>query len=442
MSDLPWTHPSDYWPALTRAVADRPRPVVSVDLTALEHNAAELVRRSDGLPVRFASKSVRSRPVIETILAQDGYSGMLAYSLAEAVWAASWCDDVLMAFPSTDADALRALTADEEACRRVTLLVDCTDHLDLIDAVVPAANRPGLRVAIDLDLGHVHEDEQAAEQDRPGGQGGRGDGHHHSHVSTVEQTRALAQEVVDRHGFRLVGALGHERHLSGARHTASERDQGSAGPPASIAARLRSLVQGQLLNDTLPDDVEHRETVSAAIAAIAEVAGGSLETVTGVGTGTVHLARGQDGFTEVAAGSALFGPGMADRWRAFAPAPAAAVALPVVSRDGVEMVTVAGGGWIAWGTSDDDSLPTVTWPRDVELLPGEGAGEVHTLLHGPGLADLQIGDLTWWRHARAGELAEHANELVLLRSTEDENGVTARVDQVVPTYRGEGLAFG
>lgn len=57
-----------------------------------------------------------------------------------------------MGYPSTDRHAVRELPADEQACRRVTLMVDSVDHLDVVDAVAAATVRPEVRVAIDLDL--------------------------------------------------------------------------------------------------------------------------------------------------------------------------------------------------------------------------------------------------------------------------------------------------
>jgi D-serine deaminase-like pyridoxal phosphate-dependent protein len=53
-------------------------------------------------------------------------------------------------------------------------------------------------------------------------------------------------------------------------------------------------------------------------------------------------------------------------------------------------------------------------------------------LTGAGAGNLRIGDRVWLRHAKAGELCEHVNELHLV------DGDTARP---VPTYRGEGHAF-
>lgn len=51
--------------------------------------------------------------------------------------------------------------------------------------------------------------------------------------------------------------------------------------------------------------------------------------------------------------------------------------------------------------------PLITWPRGVGLIASEGAGEVQTPLRGHAAPGLALGDLTWWRHAKAGELAEH-----------------------------------
>jgi D-serine deaminase-like pyridoxal phosphate-dependent protein len=67
------------------------------------------------------------------------------------------------------------------------------------------------------------------------------------------------------------------------------------------------------------------------------------------------------------------------------------------------------------------------------LIGAEGAGEVQTPLVGPAAGALRVGDRVWFRHAKAGELCEHVNELYLVDGD-------AVVD-TVPTYRGEGKAF-
>jgi D-serine deaminase-like pyridoxal phosphate-dependent protein len=57
---------------------------------------------------------------------------------------------------------------------------------------------------------------------------------------------------------------------------------------------------------------------------------------------------------------------------------------------------------------------------------------VQTPLVGAAAATLRPGDRVWFRHAKAGELCEHVNELQLI------DGDTATP---TATYRGDGFAF-
>jgi D-serine deaminase-like pyridoxal phosphate-dependent protein len=67
------------------------------------------------------------------------------------------------------------------------------------------------------------------------------------------------------------------------------------------------------------------------------------------------------------------------------------------------------------------------------LRSWEGAGEVQTPVFYRGDVRLSLGDPVFFRHAKAGELCEHFNSLVLVSEG-------AIVDEA-PTYRGEGQAF-
>src|SRR5262245_18973836 len=99
------------------ATADLEAPFAVVDLQAFRANAAALVRRAAGKPIRVASKSVRCRALLEEVLAMDGFAGIMAFTLPEALWLAEErvSDDILVAYPTTDRTALRALAADEHA---------------------------------------------------------------------------------------------------------------------------------------------------------------------------------------------------------------------------------------------------------------------------------------------------------------------------------------
>src|SRR4051794_29567886 len=147
--------PAEARQRLDTATADLDPPFAVVDLDALDANAADLVRRAGGKPVRVASKSVRSRGILRRVLARPGFAGILAYTLREALWLAGGDDpvstDVVVGYPTADRTALRRLAADGTAATRITLMVDSTEQLDLIDAVVPPGARPALRICLDLD---------------------------------------------------------------------------------------------------------------------------------------------------------------------------------------------------------------------------------------------------------------------------------------------------
>src|SRR5690606_19473348 len=101
------------------------RPVAVLDLDAVDHNAADIVRRAGGTPVRIASKSLRVRALLERVLARPGFQGVLAYTLPEALWlVVHGARDVLVAYPSAERGAVRRLATRPEALAAIPLMVD------------------------------------------------------------------------------------------------------------------------------------------------------------------------------------------------------------------------------------------------------------------------------------------------------------------------------
>lgn len=398
----PWLNPSAYWPGLTAATADRAAPVVALGLEALSWNAHDMLRRAGGLPIRVASKSVRVRGVLEAVLALPGYRGVLAYTLAEALWLSAAVDDIVVAYPTADRQALAELAADERAAARVAVMIDSEDQLDLIDAVAPAAKRRPIRVCLDFD---------ASWQSRSLGRIGV----LRSPLRTPEDLRALAERVLRRPGFELVGIMSYEAQIAGV----GDRP---AGRPVR-AALLRAVQRAS--------GAELVERRAAAVAAVREIA--SLEFVNGGGTGSIERTAAEASVTEVAAGSGLFGPHLFDHYRGFAPAPAAAFALDVVRRPDAGTATLLGGGWIASGPGAPDRLPQPVWPAGLRYAQREGAGEVQTPVIGAAAGRLALGDRVWLRHTKAGEAMEHTSEVVPVSG-----GVAG---DPLPSYRGEGKCF-
>jgi D-serine deaminase-like pyridoxal phosphate-dependent protein len=396
-----WTDPAKYWSSLTSATADLETPLGAISLEALASNAFDMLERANGKPIRVASKSVRVRSVLEAVLTLPGYAGVLAYTLPEALWLATTIPDVVVGYPTADREALRTLGTDAKLNSRVTIMVDSVAQLDLVDAAIAPTKRKSIRVAIELDsswdapvLGHT--------------------GVYRSPIHTPQAARALAEIIVKRPGFSLVGMMGYEAQIAGL-----------ANKPSSA---LRGIAVRWIQRQSVAELADRR---GKAVAAVREVA--DLEFVNGGGTGSLESTAADESVTDIAAGSGLFGPHLFDQYVHFAPAPAAAFALSVVRKPTQQMATILGGGWIASGPPSKDRMPQLAWPQGLQMVPREMAGEVQTPVTGVAAATLQVGDRVWLRHTKAGELSEHLNGFSIV-----ENG---KVIETVATYRGEGRSF-
>jgi D-serine deaminase-like pyridoxal phosphate-dependent protein len=381
-------------------------PFAFLDLDAVWANAADMLRRSRGKPIRIASKSVRSRPVLERLLDLDpGFQGVLGFTLPEAIWL--WDQgfrDIVVAYPTTDRGCLTRLAriTSEDPDEAPVVMVDSVEHLDLIEEAATSFVAP-VRVAIDIDLSWWPL-------------GGRLKiGPKRSPIRTAEQAVALAQEIDQREGTRLVGVMAYEGQIAGV---------GDNVPRKAINNLLIRAMQSQSAKE-----IEERR--AEIVTALSEVA--QLEFVNGGGTGSIELTSAEWAVTEVAAGSGFFAPILFDHYRAFTLQPAAMFALPIVRRPGPGVATALGGGYLASGVGAKDRMPVPHLPSGLRLDPREGAGEVQTPLRGSAANRLRIGDRAYFRHVKAGELCEHFNKLYLV------TGMTIRDE--VPTYRGEGKSF-
>ncbi|MCZ1010813.1 alanine racemase [Streptomyces lydicus] len=148
-------HPAGETP-FDRATAHLDAPLAVVDLQAFDANAADLVRRSKGKPIRVASKSVRCRALLERVLAREGFAGIMSFTLAESLWLArSGFTDILLAYPSADRAGFAELTGDAQLAAAVTVMVDDPAQLELIDAARPAGGAgEEVQVCLELDTSY------------------------------------------------------------------------------------------------------------------------------------------------------------------------------------------------------------------------------------------------------------------------------------------------
>ena len=390
-----------------QATAHLDPPFAVVDVAAFDSNARDLLRRAGGLPIRVATKSLRCRYLIERVLARPGYRGVMCYSLAEALWlhAAGTSDDLLVAYPTADRTALRALVADTAARRHITLTIDSAAHLDFIDATV-GEGHPQIRVCLELDVSW-----------RPLARGPVLQiGTWRSPLRSPAEAALFAETILARPGFVLVGVMGYEGQIAGV---------GDAPHGHPLRAALVRLIQAR-------SAAELRERRAETVRRIRALT--TLEFVNGGGTGSLESTAADTSVTELAAGSGLVGPTLFDAYRKFRPRPALLYALPVVRRPGPGIATLFSGGYVASGTGTPDRLPKPFRPAGLRLTRTEGAGEVQTPVLGAAADQLGLGDRVWLRHAKGGELAERLTDYHLVED--------AAVARSVPTYRGEGQCFG
>ena len=415
-------------------------PTAVLDLDAFDANLDALAERARGLPIRLATKSLRVPAAIDRALAHPAYSGVLAYSVPEALFLhARGIRDIVIGYPSLDRPALARMIAEADALSNITVMIDSVDHLDIIDDVrrslaeagpgsapevtvpdgtVPDMTAPGedatnlaeagaasVRVCVDVDSSFRPVESWLGDRVHIGAR--------RSPIRDARSAVALARQVAARPGFDLVGMMFYEGQIAGT---------------ADAGRTVRQAIVRAMQKASIAELAERRAAVIAAVREIAD-----LEFVNGGGTGSFESSSVEGTLTELAAGSGLFSPGLFDGYTHFRHRPAAYFVSPVVRRPGPGWVTVFKGGFIASGVPAPDRLPTIAWPPGLEYSGLEGPGEVQTPLTGPGTDALRIGDLVWFRHAKAGELAEHFNDFQVVSQD--------RIGAVWTTYRGEGLVL-
>jgi D-serine deaminase-like pyridoxal phosphate-dependent protein len=353
---LPLPTPMEAYERFESVFGGRQAPFAFLDLDAVWANAADMLRRSRGKPIRIATKSIRSRPVLERIVDLDtGFQGALTFSLPETIWL--WergVRDLVVAYPTADRACLTRLAriTSEDPEEAPVVMVDSTEHLDLIEEAAASFVAP-IRVAIDIDLSWWPL----------GGILKIGAGQ--SPIRTADDAVALAQEIDRRERTKLVGVRAYEEQIAGI---------GDNVPGKSINNLLVRRMQAASAKDV----EERRAEIVTALSDVAQ-----LEFVNGGGTGSIDRTASEWAVTEIGAGSGFYAPVSFDHYRSFRPRPAALFALPVTRSSGPE----------ADPNGARQAMPQTRPDR------------------------LAIGDQVYFRDLRAAELCERFDRLLLVTGT-------------------------
>jgi D-serine deaminase-like pyridoxal phosphate-dependent protein len=396
------------WQRYRRALDGRPLPAALVDLDALDANIDFLLSplRAGGKKLRVATKSLRCPALLAHIAARAGaaYGGVMTYSAAETAWLVDeGATDLLLGYPTAQpSDA--ALLARANRAARAAVIVDAVEQIDVLAAAAVAAGTR-IPVVVEIDMAY-----------RPLGAAAVHVGVRRSPLRSVDDVVALAARVRDRAGLYFHGVMGYEAQIAGL------TDRSPFSSWRNLPRRGMKRLSRRQVERTRAELVR---ALAARDLAPAIVNGG--------GTGSLDWASAESALTEVTAGSGFLDSLLFDYYSNLSLKPAIFFALQATRRPGPGIVTCHGGGFIASGDGGADRLPRPCLPAGCALLPLEGAGEVQTPVRLPAGVDVRLGDPIFFRHAKAGELAEHFNRYCLIRGD--------AVEASVPTYRGLGHCF-
>lgn len=387
-----------------RILKDLPLPAAILDRDAFDRNVAlfaGLVQENgSGQSLRLATKSIRVPELMRRILSfGPPYRGLMTYTVRETAFLAEiGFDDFLVAYPTCQPDEWRLARRIHEDGKTIRLMVDSIEAARGLSRVMAGASRP-LPVTLDVDMSLRYL-------------GGRAHlGVRRSPIRSVRQVCDFFDAARELTGIEPVGLMGYEAQLAGL------PDRNPFEPWMNGIKRLVRRASVTAVRDL-------RERIALELKARGHV----LQIFNGGGTGSANLSPREPWLTEVTVGSGFVCSHLFSYFRNVAPEPALFFALATVRSSDPGWVTCQGGGYVASGPPGWDKIPIPYLPDGVHLLPGEACGEVQTPLRLEPDCALTVGEPVLFRHAKAGELAEHFREYLLVSGGE----IVGRA----PTYRG------
>ena len=381
-----------------------PLPFAVLNTHALYANIENILTKAESKNIRIASKSIRCRKVMELILEYNAqYSGIMTYHAREAIFLSKHgFDNLLMGYPVVDIRSIQHIAIEIKSGKYICLMVDHPDHLKLIDLIAQKEDVI-IPICLDIDLS----------SDFPGLRFGVW----RSQIMNTTSLEQVLDQIKKMQHIRLDGLMGYEAQI--------------AGVPDQVPKQSIKNIMIRRLKARSIKSIRRKRMEAVALV---QSKGYHLRFVNGGGTGSMESTVKERCITEITVGSGFFAPHLFDHYKNLDLNPALTYAIPIVRNPAQGIFTCHGGGYLASGGIDKSKQPVVFLPPDGYLDTLEGAGEVQTPIRfKTKYIDLKIGDPVFLRHAKAGELCEHFNELIFMYDDRLES---------FPTYRGEGMVFG
>ena len=414
-------------------------PSAWLDMDALDHNTALVNKKTQAVKLRLATKSIRSLDVLRYIKDNSpNFIGLMSYAADESLYLLeNGFDNILCAYPTLDMVSVAATFDYTKQGATMIWMVDRPEHVDVLNEVAKAHDVI-IDICLDINMSMPLPKLYF--------------GTKRSALMSIKDVKKLLKHIKKCAHINVSAAMGYEAQI--------------AGLPEHLPGKALLSPAIRLLKSRSQKQVSQRRR---SIVEYLKKQGYTLKLVNGGGSGSMDFTSSQPEISEITVGSAYYKPAYFDYMDSMHEfQPAAGFVLPVTRQPEKGVITCQGGGFIASGATGADKAPVIHYPEYLSLLNDEGFGEVQTPMaisktkKHENRSILKIGDGVWCRHAKAGELCEHFNELICYRqfvqSTADglvsdglvSDGTPAEKSektnkeekqQTMTTYRGEGKCF-
>lgn len=383
---------------------DLEAPSMWVNLDALDYNISEIYRKSSSVKIRIASKSIRSLDAINYIHSNQTNSiGVMSYSPLEAKYLIqNGITDVLMGYPTLEYNSV--LEAQSEAIKqqaKLTFMVDLPEHILFLEKIGQELNCP-ISICVDVDMSISFPALYF--------------GVYRSSIRSKKDMQKLLETLKTCTYISIWGIMGYEAQVAGL----ADKSEGKG---------VFNAVIKFLKKKSIPKIAARRKEMADMLRAFV---GGEIQ-INGGGTGSIQNTILESGITEITVGSGYFQSHLFDNFENINHKPAAGFALRITRNPAPSIYTCQSGGFIASGPVELSKQPKLFYPADAQFLKNEGFGEVQTPLKINSNTPLNIGDIVLFRHAKAGELSEHFNNIHIFKNNSYHGSWK--------TYRGTGNSF-
>lgn len=389
----------DLYSKYQQAFVTKSYPLAYLDEDLFHANIEGILQRVNDTihSIRIASKSIRCLEALRTIFSHSNrFQGIMAYSVREACMLVNeGFDDILVAYPVVNDEELAQALQLTQNGAKIVFMVDNRTHLEQLDKLAKQASTQA-EVCFDLDLSVKFPAIYF--------------GVYRSPLRSVRDVEELGEFAQELSHVQVVGLMGYEAQIAGVADRSPARN-----PLLNAVVRLLKRRSVKTIAKKRKEAVE-----------VLQSQGHQLRLVNGGGTGSIESTREEPWVTEITVGSGFYSPLLFDHYDTFKHEPAVGFGIQITRIPESGVFTCHGGGYIASGAVGVDKQPLPYLPSDAKLIPDEGAGEVQTPVKSE--APLTIGDPIFFRHAKAGELCEHFDELLVVRD--------GKVISSWSTYRG------